>query len=164
MPFVDQWWWSVDEKRQCTLAGVARSTVYANRKPVLVMEIDVLLKRLIDDEYTRNLFYGSRKMVVYLGHCEQGVNCKRAQRLMRSMGLAAIEPGPNTSWAEPQHNLYPYLLHGHQVQPLGTRLCVPGGHHRLVLEEGAQLANHQQHGSGVLRGLLGGCLARARQT
>jgi len=43
-------------------------------------------------------------------------------------------------------------------------LCVPGGHHRLVLEEGAQLAHQQQHGGGVLRGLLGGCLARARQT
>ena len=100
------------QKRQCTLAGVARATVYANRKPALVIEIDVLLKRLIDEEYTRHPFYGSRKMVVYLGRCGHKVNRKRAQRLMRSMGLAAIAPGPNTSWAHPQHKVYPYLLRG----------------------------------------------------
>ena len=32
--------------------------------------------------------------------------------MMRSMGLAAIAPGPNTSWAHPQHKVYPYLLRG----------------------------------------------------
>ena len=100
------------QKRQCTLAGVARATMYAQRKPALVIEIDVLLKRLIDEEYTRHPFYGSRKMVVYLGRCGHKVNRKRAQRLMRSMGLAAIAPGPNTSWAHPQHKVYPYLLRG----------------------------------------------------
>ena len=45
---------ALTQKRQCTLAGVARATVYANRKPVLIVEIDVLLKRLIDEEYTRH--------------------------------------------------------------------------------------------------------------
>ena len=103
---------ALTQKRQCTLAGVARATVYANRKPVLIVEIDVLLKRLIDEEYTRHPFYGSRKMVVYLGRCGHKVNRKRVQRLMRSMGLAAIAPGPNTSWAHPQHKVYPYLLRG----------------------------------------------------
>jgi putative transposase len=103
---------ALTQKRQCTLAGVSRATVYAQRKPVLVIEIDVLLKRLIDEEYTRHPFYGSRKMVVYLGRCGHRVNRKRAQRLMRSMGLAAIAPGPNTSWAHPQHKVYPYLLRG----------------------------------------------------
>ena len=58
---------ALTQQRQCTLASVVRSTVYANRKPVLVMENDVLLKRLIDDEHTLHLFYGNRKMVVYLG-------------------------------------------------------------------------------------------------
>ena len=31
---------------------------------------------------------------------------------MRSMGLAGMAPGPNTSWAHPQHKVYPYLLRG----------------------------------------------------
>lgn len=31
---------------------------------------------------------------------------------MRSMGLAGMAPGPNTSKAHPQHKVYPYLLRG----------------------------------------------------
>ena len=81
-----------------------------------------MLKRLIDEEYTRHPFYGSRKMVVYLGRCGHGVNRKRAQRLMRSMGLAGMAPGPNTSWAHPQHKVYPYLLRG---VPVDTSVWQP---------------------------------------
>ena len=51
-------------------------------------------------------------MVVHLGRCGHSVNRKRAQRLMRTMGLAGMAPGPNTSWAHPQHKVYPYLLRG----------------------------------------------------
>jgi len=67
---------------------------------------------LIDEEYTRHPFYGSRKMVVALSHCGHWVNRKRVQRLMRSMFLAGMAPGPNTSRAHPQHKVYPYLLRG----------------------------------------------------
>jgi putative transposase len=31
---------------------------------------------------------------------------------MRCMGLAGMAPGPNISWAHPQHKVYPYLLRG----------------------------------------------------
>ena len=31
---------------------------------------------------------------------------------MRSMGLAGIAPGPNTSQRHPEHKMYPYLLRG----------------------------------------------------
>lgn len=98
--------------QQCALAGVSRATVYARRHPKPLDEIDLLLSGLIDGEYTRHPFYGSRKMVVFLdkaGHC---VNRKRVQRLMRLMGLAGMAPGPNTSRAHPAHKIYPYLLRG----------------------------------------------------
>jgi len=98
--------------RQCVLAGVSRATLYARQKPKLLVEGDDHLMRLIDEEYTRHPFYGSRKMVVYLGRCGYSVNRKRAQRLMRTMGLAGMAPGPNTSRAHPQHKVYPYLLRG----------------------------------------------------
>ncbi|MCP4376217.1 MAG: hypothetical protein GY794_08605 [bacterium] len=52
--------------RQCALAGVSRATVYAQQKPKPVDESDLLITRLIDEEYTRRPFYGSRRMVVYL--------------------------------------------------------------------------------------------------
>ena len=55
----------VTQKRQCVLASVVRGTVYAQRKSKTPDEGDEVLKRLIDEEYTRHPFYGSRKMVVY---------------------------------------------------------------------------------------------------
>ena len=75
-------------------------------------EEELLILALIDAEYTRHPFYGSRKMVVYLRITGHAVNRKRVQRLMRILGLAAMAPGPNTSLPHPQHKIYPYLLRG----------------------------------------------------
>jgi len=98
--------------RQCVLSGVSRATVYAQQKPRSVDESDLLLCRLIDEEFTRHPFYGSRKMVVFLRVTGHPVNRKRVQRLMRQIGLAAIAPGPNTSRPHPEHKVFPYLLRG----------------------------------------------------
>ena len=98
--------------RQCVLAGVSRATVYAQQKPKPVDESDLLLGGLIDEEYTRRPFYGSRKMVVFLKKVGHHVNRKRVQRLMRQLGLAGMAPGPNTSRPHPEHRVYPYLLRG----------------------------------------------------
>ena len=96
---------------QCRLAGTARSTVYAG-KAAVVDGVELLLLRLVDEEFTRHPFYGSRKMVVWLGTQGHSVNRKRVQRLMRILGLAAMAPGPNTSKIHPQNKIYPYLLRG----------------------------------------------------
>jgi putative transposase len=98
--------------QQCALAGVSRATVYAQQKPGPVDESDLLLSRLIDEEFTRHPFYGSRKMVVFLKTAGHIVNRKRVQRLMRRIGLAGMAPGPNTSRPHPEHKVYPYLLRG----------------------------------------------------
>jgi putative transposase len=98
--------------RQCALAGVNRSTVYA---PHLIANPDGLELTLlgeIDAEYTRHPFFGSRKMTVYLCGIGHQVNRKRIQRLMGILGLAGMAPGPNTSRPSPQHMIYPYLLRG----------------------------------------------------
>jgi putative transposase len=57
----------VSQKCQCMLAGVSCTTAYIKRKAVLFVEVDEVLKQLIDEEHTRHPFYGSRKIVVYLG-------------------------------------------------------------------------------------------------
>jgi len=44
--------------------------------------MELLLLALIDAEYTRHPFYGSRKMVVHLATKGHPVNRKRVQRLM----------------------------------------------------------------------------------
>ncbi len=98
--------------RQCVLAGVSRATVYAQQKPKAVDESDLLFSRLIDEEYTRHPFYGSRKMVVFLETTGHLVNRKRVRRLMQQLGLAGMAPGPNTSRPHPEHKVYPYLLRG----------------------------------------------------
>ena len=98
--------------RQCLLAGVSRSTFYAHQHPNPVDESDILISRLIDEEYTRHPFYGTRRMVIFLKTVGHTVNRKRVQRLMRAMGLAGMAPGPNTSRPHPEHKVYPYLLRG----------------------------------------------------
>ena len=52
---------------------------------------------------------------MYLRGLGYNVNRKRIQRLMKSLGLAGMAPGPNTSRAQPQHKVYPYLLRGLEV-------------------------------------------------
>jgi len=86
--------------------------VYAQRVPKRASEQDLELLRLIDEQYTRRPFYGSRKMVTFLQTQCHLVNRKRVQRLMRVLGLAGMAPGPNTSRPQPQHKVYPYLLRG----------------------------------------------------
>jgi putative transposase len=103
---------AVPLSRQCALAGVSRASVYRRTIEREQDEEDLLLCRMIDEEYTRHPFYGSRRMAVYLCRLGQAINRKRVQRLMRLMGLAGIAPGPNTSSKHPQHKVYPYLLRG----------------------------------------------------
>lgn len=101
--------------RQCPWAGVSRTTAYARRIPRPIHSTEGVLLRLIDEEYTRRPFYGSRKMVVYLKTQGHPVNRKRVQRLMHQLGLAGMAPRPNTSQAHPHHLIYPYLLRGVNV-------------------------------------------------
>jgi putative transposase len=98
--------------RQCELAGVNRSTVYAPHLAAKPDEQELALLVLIDVEYTRRPFYGSRKIKIYLRNLGYRINRKRVQRLMAMLGLAGMAPGPNTSRPHPQHKIYPYLLRG----------------------------------------------------
>jgi putative transposase len=97
---------------------VSRATVYAQQKARPVDESDLLLCPLIDEEFTRHPFYGSRKRVAFLKVQGQTVNRKRVQRLMRPIGRVGRAPGPNTRRPHPEHKVYPYLLRGVQgVRP-----------------------------------------------
>ena len=106
---------SIPVAKQCELSSVPRSTIYSIWKPKEVDESDLLISHLIDEEYTRHPFYGSRRMVVFFEEAGYTVNRKRVQRLMRQMGLAGMAPGPNTSRSKPEHEKYPYLLRGVEV-------------------------------------------------
>jgi putative transposase len=66
--------------------------------------------RLIDEQYLKTPFYGSRGMTQWLRRDGYDVNRKRVRRLMGVMGLEAIYPRRRTSAPSPEHRVYPYLL------------------------------------------------------
>ena len=94
--------------RQCELLELSKSSYY--RMPTPETEENHKLMRLIDEEYTRHPFLGSRGMRNYLRRKGYRINRKRVQRLMRVMGLASIAPQKRTSIPAPGHKVYPYLL------------------------------------------------------
>jgi putative transposase len=94
---------------QVGLLGISRSSIYY--KPV-VDEYDLLVMRMIDEQYTQTPFYGSRKMAAHLRRKDCPVNRKHVQRQMREMGLEAIYPKPHLSRPCADHPIYPCLLRG----------------------------------------------------
>jgi len=65
---------------------------------------------LIDEQYTKTPFYGSRRIREILKRRGYFVNRKRIQRLMRLMGIEAIYAKPNLSKPYPGRKVYSYLL------------------------------------------------------
>ncbi len=102
-------------QRQCELIGLPRSSYYRQKRSNMESDVNLGLMRLIDEEYTKHPFYGTRKMRNYLRREGFKVNRKRVQRLMRKMGLHSIAPKPNTSKPALQHKVYPYLLRNMNV-------------------------------------------------
>ena len=106
---------SLSIHRQCELIGLPRSSyyregIYGQEKPE-----NLELMKLIDAEYTKHSFYGTRQMRNFLRRLGYKINRKRVQRLMRKMGIQSIAPKPNTSKKHPQHKVYPYLLRNFDV-------------------------------------------------
>jgi putative transposase len=94
--------------RQCQLMKVSRSSIYYKPRPISAENLKFM--RLIDEQYLKRPFCGSRGMRDHLRRLGYKVNRKRMQRLMRLMGLEPIYPKPKTSRPHPAHKIYPYLL------------------------------------------------------
>ena len=94
--------------RQAKLLGISRSSVYYHPRPETKQELD-LLKRL-DELFTENPMYGSRRLQQMLKREGVLVGRRRIRRLMKKLGLWAVGPKPNTSKPHPQHKIYAYLL------------------------------------------------------
>ena len=78
--------------RQCELLQLPRSSYYRPRSSLAEGPDNLELMKLINEEFLRYPFYGSRKMKVYLNLRGFTVNRKRVQRLIRLMGLESIAP------------------------------------------------------------------------
>jgi len=73
-------------------------------------EENLVLMRLMDEQYMRHPEFGSPRMTDHLRDLGYAVNHKRIARLMQKMGIQAITPGPHTSKPAPENTIYPYLL------------------------------------------------------
>ena len=125
--------------RQCELIGLARASYYRAKKVVIETDENLDLMRIIDEEYMRHPFYGSRKMRDYLRRQGYKINRKRVQRLMQNMGIMSVAPKPGTSLGNKAHPKYPYLLRDLDITRVNQVWCadityvrLPGGFVYLV--------------------------------
>jgi putative transposase len=95
-------------REQCGLLGFNRSSFYY--EPMPISEETQTLMNLLDAQHTKTPFYGVRKMTQQLKRMGYEVGRDHVRTLMRTMGLYAIYPGPNTSKKNQAHKIYPYLL------------------------------------------------------
>jgi putative transposase len=94
--------------RQCELVLISRSSSYGpagDESP-----LNLTLMRLMDEQFLRTPWYGSRQMTRHLRRLGHEVGRKRVRRLMAKMGLEAVYQRPRTTVANPAHKIWPYLL------------------------------------------------------
>lgn len=101
-------------RQQCELLGINRSSLYY--RPMGESEENLHLMRLLDEQYTRTPYYGVLRMTAWLRQQGYKVNPKRVRRLLRTMGLETLYQKPNTSQADPAHQVFPYLLRGKLIE------------------------------------------------
>lgn len=95
------------------MLGISRSTLYYKKAEIKDNDLEIM--KLIDMQYTKYPFYGSRRMMKWLRKEGHKVNRKHVRRLMRLMGLEGLAPKPNTSKPRKEHKKYPYLLKGLKI-------------------------------------------------
>ncbi len=94
--------------RQCELVSISRSGFYY--QPTGETALNLMLMRLIDEQFLQTPWYGSRQMARHLRREGYTVGRKRIRRLMAKMGLMPIYQRPRTTVPHPDHQVYPYLL------------------------------------------------------
>lgn len=106
---------------QCNLLNINRSSYYY--KPTLESDYNLILMRIIDGEYLKYPFYGSRQMKRHLARMGYQVSRSRVRRLMRKLSIAAIYQKPRTTNKNIKHKMYPYLLRGLDINKANQVWC-----------------------------------------
>ena len=103
------------------MLDVSRASLYY--EPVEENQENLRLMQLIDRQYTRAPFYGSRRLTAWLQAQGYRVNRKRVARLMRIMGIEAVYAKPKLSQPGEGHKIYPYLLKGLKIERCNQVWC-----------------------------------------
>lgn len=96
--------------RQCEAFSISRSGIYY--KPKGECKLNLVLMKMMDEEYLKHPFMGAKRMHTWLTRDKKyKVNKKRIERLYyKTMGLRALMPGVHTTKKNKAHKIYPYLL------------------------------------------------------
>jgi putative transposase len=94
--------------KQCELLSLNRTSLYYKPRPICPKKLAIL--NAIDEIYTEDPVFGSRRIRNELAKRGFSISRPTVAEYMLMLGLAAIYPKPNTSRAQPQHKIYPYLL------------------------------------------------------
>lgn len=92
---------------QWRLLSLSRSSIYYEPKGETAFNL--MLMRLIDEQFLETPFYGVRQMTWHLRAEGHLANEKRVRRLMRLMGLMPVYQRPRTSIKAKGHKTYLYL-------------------------------------------------------
>ncbi|SFM12502.1 hypothetical protein [Nitrosomonas communis] len=98
---------SLSQVRQCQLLNLARSTYYY--QPQLISNADLVLLRMMDEQYLKTLKSGSRSYATWFQRQDIMLGRKKASSLMKTLGIVSIAPKPRTSISSKQHKVYLYL-------------------------------------------------------
>lgn len=112
---------NVSIARQCKLLNISRSSYYY--KPCMESETNLLLMKIIDEEYLKYPFFGTRQMMRHLQRMGYQVSRNRVRRLMQKMNLVAIYQKPNTTQKNKEHKIYPYLLRNMNITESNQVWC-----------------------------------------
>ncbi len=70
---------------------------------------------IIDKQYLKTPFYGTRRMKEILNRLGHNINRKKVRRLMKAIGIEAIYPKKHLSTPDSTHRIFPYLLKNLQI-------------------------------------------------
>lgn len=107
--------------KQFKLLYINRSTYYY--QPRQESESTLKLMHLIDQEYIKYPFYGSRQMKRHLNRMNHSISRNKVRRLMRDMGITAIYRKPRISIRDTSHKIFPYLLTGLKIDKPNQVWC-----------------------------------------
>lgn len=99
---------AISQRRQCELLSLHRSGLYY--KPVPETEENLILLRLMDEQYMKTPFYGKLRLAAWFSSLGYMVNLKRVCRLMKVLNWRTIYRKPRTTQRNKEHKVYPYLL------------------------------------------------------
>ena len=95
----------LSKRRQCELLGLPRSTYYYPPQPV--NEADLVLLRMMDEQYLKTPQYGARSYATWFARQGYAVGRKKARTLMQQLGIISTAPKPKTSQPHKAHKIYP---------------------------------------------------------